>query len=57
LGITLTLSIFFHEIPHEIGDFSFMLKQKMSKLNALGTQVIAAIGAFVGVYLSIFFSQ
>ena len=52
LGITLTLSIFFHEIPHEVGDFSFLLKQKLSKLKALSTQVFSAIGSFVGVYLS-----
>jgi len=53
LGITLTLSIFFHEIPHEVGDFSFLLKQKMGKVKALSTQVFTAIGAFFGVYLSI----
>ena len=55
LGITLTLSIFFHEIPHEVGDFSFLLKQKLSKFKALSTQVFSAVGSFVGVYLSKFF--
>jgi len=52
LGITLTLSVFFHEIPHEIGDFSFLLKQKLSKTKALISQVFSAIGAFLGVYIS-----
>jgi len=52
LGITLTLSIFFHEIPHEIGDFSFLLKQNFGKFNALTSQIFSAIGALIGVYLS-----
>jgi zinc transporter ZupT len=52
LGITLTISIFFHEIPHEVGDFSYLLKQNMSVTHAFGTQILSAIGAFVGVYLS-----
>ncbi len=52
LGITLTVSIFLHEIPHEVGDFSYLLKQKMSKLSALASQFISAGGAFLGVYLS-----
>ena len=52
LGITLTISIFLHEIPHELGDFCYLLKQKMSPINALATQVLSATGAFLGVYLS-----
>lgn len=52
LGITLTISIFFHEIPHEVGDFSYLLKQKLSKLSALSTQIFSALGCFLGVYLS-----
>jgi len=52
LGITLTLSIFFHEIPHEIGDFSFLLKQNIGKYNALSSQIFSAVGALIGVYLS-----
>jgi len=53
LGISLVISIFFHEIPHEVGDFSVMLKQKLSYFNAMLTQLLAASGAFLGVYLSI----
>lgn len=52
IGITLSLSIFFHEIPHEVGDFSYLLKQNMSIGSALSSQLFSAIGAFVGVYLS-----
>ena len=52
IGITLSLSIFFHEIPHEVGDFSYLLKQNMNIGSALGSQLFSALGAFVGVYLS-----
>lgn len=52
LGITITVSIFFHEIPHEVGDFSYLLKQKMGKFNALTSQLVSSLGSFVGVYLS-----
>lgn len=57
IGISLSLSIFFHEIPHEIGDFSYLLKQKMSITNALLSQFLSALGAFLGVYISNLFSD
>ena len=52
LGVSLSLSIFFHEIPHEIGDFSYLLKQNMNITNAIISQMITALGSFFGVYLS-----
>ena len=52
LGVSLSLSIFFHEIPHEIGDFSYLLKQNMNVTNAIISQMITALGSFFGVYLS-----
>ena len=52
LGVSLSLSIFFHEIPHEIGDFSYLLKQNMNINNAIISQMITGLGSFMGVYLS-----
>ena len=57
LGVNLSLSIFFHEIPHEIGDFSYLLKQNMSITNAIISQMITALGSFFGVYLSFEFGE
>ena len=57
LALTLSLSIFFHEIPHEIGDFSYLLKQKMSLNKAIFFQLVTAIGSFIGVYLSFLFGE
>ena len=51
LGIGLTVSIFFHEIPHEVGDFSYLLKQNVKLTNVFLSQVLSAGGAFLGVFL------
>jgi len=56
-GVSLSLSIFFHEIPHEVGDFSYLLKQKMNITNAIISQLVTALGSFIGVYLSFEFGE
>ena len=56
-GVSLALSIFFHEIPHEVGDFSYLLKQNMDIANAIISQMITSIGSFCGVYLSFIFGE
>ena len=57
IGVSLSLSIFFHEIPHEIGDFSYLLKQNMSITNSIISQMITALGSFFGVFLSFKFGE
>ena len=52
IGVSLSVSIFFHEIPHEVGDFSYLLKQNMNITNAIISQLITGLGSFFGVYLS-----
>lgn len=50
-----TLSILFHEIPHELGDFAILVKSGMSKNQAIlcqfGTAVAAMFGTLVGILL------
>lgn len=50
-----TLSILFHEIPHELGDFAILVKNGMSKNQAIvlqfGTAIAAMIGTVVGILL------
>lgn len=43
-----TLSIMFHEIPHELGDFAILVKQGFSKRSAIYAQFGTAIAAMVG---------
>jgi len=57
LGIGLTVGIFFHEIPHEVGDFSYLLKQNLGLFNVFLSQLMSAGGAFLGVYLCTIFGE
>lgn len=43
-----TISILFHEIPHELGDYCVLLKGGFSKKQAILTQFLTAIAAMVG---------
>lgn len=55
LGLTTTFAVFFHEIPHELGDMGILIKSGASKWQALGINTVSAMfataGAAVGVYL------
>ncbi|KAG8526790.1 uncharacterized protein KY384_008219 [Bacidia gigantensis] len=53
LGATTTVAIFFHEIPHEVGDFALLIQSGFSKRKAMGAQFITAFGAFLGTCLGI----
>ena len=53
-----TVSIMFHEIPHELGDFAVLVKNGFSKRQAIlaqfGTAVAAMVGTCVGILLEEF---
>ena len=53
LGATTTMAVFFHEIPHEVGDFALLIQSGFSKRMAMGAQFITALGAFLGTVLGI----
>lgn len=48
-----TLSILFHEIPHELGDFAILVKQGFSKQQAILAQFGTAIAAMMGTYVGL----
>jgi len=48
LGVAATLSILFHEVPHEIGDFSILLQSGVSKSKAIQIQFMTSVAAFIG---------
>eukprot|EP00794_Sanderia_malayensis_P011186 gene11186-12360_t len=54
-GISTTLAVLFHEIPHEIGDFVILLKAgikpKYAILFASATYIASLVGSFAGVAL------
>jgi zinc transporter ZupT len=47
-GFGTTIAIFFHEIPHEIGDFAILRKNGTSVLIALFLNVISSTLCFAG---------
>ena len=53
LGATTTVAVFFHEIPHEVGDFALLIQSGFSKNMAMGAQFLTALGAFLGTCLGI----
>jgi len=51
LGLITALSTFLHEVPHEIGDFSILLKAGFSKGKVLLINVLSALVTLLGVIL------
>jgi zinc transporter 7 len=47
------VSILFHEIPHELGDYCILLKGGFSKSQAILAQFMTAIAAFIGTLLGL----
>ena len=43
-----SLSVLFHEIPHELGDFSVLVSEGFTKWQAIAMQGVTAIAAFLG---------
>jgi zinc transporter 7 len=53
IGATTTVAVFFHEIPHEVGDFALLIQSGFSKKAAMGAQFVTAAGAFLGTAIGI----
>jgi len=55
LGTITTIAIFFHEIPHEIGDYAILIQNGCSRKKAMFLQLTTAIGAFLGCLVGLLF--
>ncbi|KAK7928233.1 Zip-domain-containing protein [Apiospora marii] len=53
IGATTTVAVFFHEIPHEVGDFALLVQSGFSKRAAMGAQFVTAVGALLGTLVGI----
>jgi solute carrier family 39 (zinc transporter), member 7 len=53
IGATTTMAVFFHEIPHEVGDFALLIQSGFSKRAAMGAQFVTALGALLGTVIGI----
>ncbi|CAB3250104.1 unnamed protein product [Arctia plantaginis] len=54
IGLITTVTIFLHEIPHEIGDFAILVQSGCSRKKAMMLQLLTAFGAVSGTVLSIY---
>ena len=57
IGLITTLTILFHEVPHEIGDFAILIQSGCSKQKAIYLQLFTALGALSGTLLSLAFES
>ncbi|CAG8623173.1 616_t:CDS:1, partial [Scutellospora calospora] len=57
IGATTTVAVFFHEIPHEIGDYAILIQSGFTKRRAMFSQFITAIGAFLGTFAGIMIEE
>jgi zinc transporter 7 len=53
VGATTTMAVFFHEIPHEVGDFALLIQSGFTKKQAMMSQFVTAIGALLGTCIGI----
>uniref|UniRef100_A0A8C6WFW3 Solute carrier family 39 member 10 n=2 Tax=Neogobius melanostomus TaxID=47308 RepID=A0A8C6WFW3_9GOBI len=50
-GISTSVAVFCHELPHELGDFAVLLKAGMSVKQALVYNVLSALMAYIGMVI------
>jgi len=53
IGVITTITILFHEIPHEIGDFAILIQSGVPRGKAIALQALTAVGAVTGCALSL----
>ena len=50
VGLSTTVAVLVHEIPHEIGDFALLVQSGFSIKSAIAVQLLTALGAFLGMF-------
>ncbi|KAI9700550.1 MAG: hypothetical protein M1820_006704 [Bogoriella megaspora] len=53
VGATTCVAVFFHEIPHEVGDFALLIQSGFPKNKAMGLQFVTALGCVIGTFIGI----
>lgn len=53
VGCTTAIATFMHEIPHEVGDFALLIQGGFTKWQAMNSQFVTALGAYLGTFIGI----
>ncbi|KAJ1905832.1 hypothetical protein LPJ81_001707, partial [Coemansia sp. IMI 209127] len=56
-GLSTFVAVFFHEIPHELGDFAILVQSGFSRTSALASQFFTALGAIAGTFAGILIEE
>ncbi|KAJ2793283.1 hypothetical protein H4R20_006587, partial [Coemansia guatemalensis] len=56
-GLSTFVAVFFHEIPHELGDFAILVQSGFSRTSALASQFFTALGAITGTIAGILIEE
>lgn len=56
-GLSTSLAVFCHELPHELGDFAILIKAGMSVKSAVYYNLLTGILSFIGMIFGIIFGQ
>ncbi|XP_074622315.1 metal cation symporter ZIP14-like isoform X1 [Acropora palmata] len=56
-GISTSIAIFCHELPHELGDFAVLLTAGMSVKEALLANFLSALSCYIGLVIGIYVGQ
>eukprot|EP01063_Lacrimia_lanifica_P016919 TRINITY_DN2354_c0_g2_i2.p2 TRINITY_DN2354_c0_g2~~TRINITY_DN2354_c0_g2_i2.p2 ORF type:complete len:323 (+),score=114.50 TRINITY_DN2354_c0_g2_i2:686-1654(+) len=57
MGISTTLTVFIHEIPHEVGDYAVLLGSGFGKSSAMTAQMVTGLGNLAGTLVMCYFSH
>ena len=57
IGLITTVTILFHEIPHEIGDYAILIQSGVPRGKAIALQALTAVGAVTGCALSLLLGE
>ncbi|XP_046845971.1 zinc transporter ZIP4-like [Xenia sp. Carnegie-2017] len=56
-GLSTSIAVFCHELPHELGDFAALLSSGMSAKQALLANFLSACSSFIGLIIGILIGQ
>jgi len=53
VGWSTAVAVFFHEIPHELGDYAILVQSGYTKNSAMLIQLLTAVGALIGTLVAL----